>query len=89
MIAPLRYDHEARLVRMLDQTLLPTQEHWLRLETPESVAEAIKNLRVRGAPAIGIAAAYGVVLSLRQGQGARGKPLRLPARSWNRRAPRR
>src|SRR5690606_15206933 len=50
---------------LLDQTRLPTEEVWLTLRTPEEVAEAIRSLRVRGAPAIGIAAAYGVVLALR------------------------
>ena len=49
----------------MDQTELPGREVWLPLCEPEAVAEAICNLRVRGAPAIGIAAAYGVALALR------------------------
>ena len=65
MIAPLIYDEEERLVRLLDQTLLPTREQWLDIRRPEEMAEAIGMLRVRGAPAIGIAASYGVVLALR------------------------
>ena len=65
MIAPLVFDPERRVVALLDQTLLPTREHWLEITTPEVMAEAIRMLRVRGAPAIGIAAAYGVVLALR------------------------
>ncbi len=65
MIAPLTYNLEEHVVRLLDQTLLPSREHWLRIKTPEVMAEAIRMLRVRGAPAIGIAAAYGVVLALR------------------------
>ena len=36
---------------------------WLRCETPEEVAEAIRTLAVRGAPAIGLAAAYGLALA--------------------------
>lgn len=55
---------EGRL-RMIDQTLLPGQ--LLEFDSPdvETVWEAIRTLRVRGAPAIGIAAAYGVVVGLR------------------------
>lgn len=49
---------------LLDQTLLPTQEREIVCETVESVWEAIKMLRVRGAPAIGVAAAYGVVVGM-------------------------
>jgi methylthioribose-1-phosphate isomerase len=48
-------------VRILDQTLLPAEEAYRDLETVEAVAEAIRTLRVRGAPLIGIAAAMGVV----------------------------
>jgi methylthioribose-1-phosphate isomerase len=48
-------------IRILDQTLLPAEEAYRDLETVEAVAEAIKTLRVRGAPLIGIAAAMGVV----------------------------
>jgi methylthioribose-1-phosphate isomerase len=55
-------DHNGHLV-LLDQTRLPTELKWIDCQTTESVWEAIKMLRVRGAPAIGIAAAYGVVVS--------------------------
>src|SRR5215210_5176311 len=44
-------------VRILDQTLLPEEERYLDLRTVEEMAEAIRSLRVRGAPLIGIAAA--------------------------------
>lgn len=54
-----------RTVRILDQTLLPTEECYLELTSVEAVAEAIRTLRVRGAPLIGIAAAMGVTLSAR------------------------
>ena len=54
-------------VRILDQTLLPGEERYLELETVDAVAEAIRTLRVRGAPLIGIAAAMGVTLALRRG----------------------
>ncbi|QDT99374.1 S-methyl-5-thioribose-1-phosphate isomerase [Gimesia aquarii] len=51
-------------LQMIDQTLLPTEFREIECRTVETVWEAIKKLRVRGAPAIGIAAAYGVVLGL-------------------------
>lgn len=47
---------------IIDQTLLPGEQKRLRLETPEAVYEAIKQLRVRGAPAIGCAAAVGLAV---------------------------
>lgn len=65
MIPPLHWNDPAFRVDLLDQTRLPVEEVWLEIETPEQMAEAIRLLRVRGAPAIGIAAAYGVVLALR------------------------
>ena len=49
---------------LIDQTMLPTEILRIECEDVETVWEAIKMLRVRGAPAIGIAAAYGVVLGL-------------------------
>src|SRR5438128_2524647 len=53
-------------LRLLDQTLLPTQIQYRDCHTVEEIWEAIRTLRVRGAPAIGIAAAYGVVLGMQQ-----------------------
>ena len=61
-----------RGVRILDQTLLPDQERYLDLQTVEQVAEAIRMLRVRGAPLIGIAAAMGVTLETRTGNTLEG-----------------
>ena len=49
---------------LLDQTLLPHQFHYLQLRHEQEVAEAICSLRVRGAPAIGVTAAFGIVLAL-------------------------
>src|SRR5438876_8065195 len=51
-------------VRLLDQTLLPTRLEYRDCRTVEEVWEAIRTLRVRGAPAIGVAAAMGVVLGM-------------------------
>ena len=56
--------HEGEL-RLLDQTRLPHAEVYVRCKDIETVYEAIANLRVRGAPAIGIAAAYGLRLPFR------------------------
>jgi methylthioribose-1-phosphate isomerase len=56
-------------VRMLDQRLLPTEEKYLMLYSHEEVADAIKNMIVRGAPAIGIAAAMGLALGASQSVG--------------------
>jgi methylthioribose-1-phosphate isomerase len=47
-----------------DQTKLPLQEVTLKIQTVEQMAEAIKNLRVRGAPLLGAAAAFGVALAV-------------------------
>src|SRR5690606_29188011 len=65
-------DVDGHLV-LLDQTRLPQQVVELSCHDAETVWEAIKVLRVRGAPAIGIAAAYGVCLGVRRQieQGAR------------------
>ena len=50
-------------VVMLDQRLLPSRESYLTCKTSSAVAEGIRDMVVRGAPAIGVAAAYGVVLA--------------------------
>ncbi len=63
MIAPVRWDG-ARLV-LIDQTRLPTEQVERACATWTEVAEAIRSLVVRGAPAIGVAAAFGVVLAAR------------------------
>ncbi|MEZ5579974.1 MAG: S-methyl-5-thioribose-1-phosphate isomerase [Candidatus Competibacteraceae bacterium] len=52
-------------LELLDQRLLPTVERYRRLTSAADVAQAIRDMVVRGAPAIGIAAAYGVVLAAR------------------------
>ncbi|RLE37432.1 S-methyl-5-thioribose-1-phosphate isomerase, partial [Candidatus Acetothermia bacterium] len=54
-------------IDMVDQTLLPERTVVLRLTGLAEVAEAIRAMRVRGAPAIGITAAYGIVLGFERG----------------------
>ncbi len=59
-IIPVKWADEG--VLMLDQRLLPTEEKWLTLRTYNDVAAGIKDMVVRGAPAIGVSAAYGMAL---------------------------
>jgi methylthioribose-1-phosphate isomerase len=63
----LRYD--AGTLWVLDQTVLPFQERELALRGVEDVATAIRRLSVRGAPLIGVAAAYGIALELHAAPG--------------------
>ena len=56
-------------VRMLDQRLLPMEEKYLMLRSYEEVADAIKKMVVRGAPAIGVSAAMGLALGANQSVG--------------------
>jgi methylthioribose-1-phosphate isomerase len=60
-VEPLRFEEGTLLV--LDQRALPAEERWIRCEAVEQVADCIRTLAVRGAPAIGIAAAYGLSLA--------------------------
>src|SRR5215210_1667211 len=56
-------------VRMLDQRLLPSEETYLMLRSYDEVAEAIRKMVIRGAPAIGVAAAMGIALGASQSVG--------------------
>ena len=60
-VEPLRFEDGALM--LLDQRALPEAERWIRCETVEDVADCIRTLAVRGAPAIGLAAAYGMALA--------------------------
>jgi methylthioribose-1-phosphate isomerase len=68
-VEPLRFEDGALLI--LDQRALPGEERWIRCVRPAEVADCIRTLAVRGAPAIGIAAAYGMALV----DGERGEEL--------------
>lgn len=59
-------------VRMLDQRRLPHETVYLDLKTSDEVAAAIRDMVIRGAPAIGAAAAYGIVLAAKAAQGRSG-----------------
>jgi len=67
---------EGRLA-LLDQRLLPGREKILRLRTVTEVARAIRTMQVRGAPAIGVAAAYGMALDAAQPRAAPEKAAKL------------
>ena len=58
---PLRFDGEA--LELIDQLRLPGEEVWIRCETEREVGRAIRDMNVRGAPAIGCAAAYGMAIA--------------------------
>ena len=62
-------------VRFIDQTRLPTEEVYVTCGTYQEVATAIRDMVVRGAPAIGVAAAMGIALGVKTIHGAgRGQP---------------
>jgi methylthioribose-1-phosphate isomerase len=67
MIKTVEWTNEG--IRMLDQRLLPSEEKYLMLRSYEEVAEAIKKMVVRGAPAIGVSAAMGLALGASQSVG--------------------
>ncbi len=60
-LRPIRW--RERSLHLLEQRLLPFKEKWVHCDSVEKVAKAIEDMTVRGAPAIGITAAYGVALA--------------------------
>jgi methylthioribose-1-phosphate isomerase len=62
-LSPLRLSEDGRILHLLDQRALPGETRWLELGDLESVARAIEDLAVRGAPAIGCAAAMGCAVA--------------------------
>lgn len=64
VVAPVRYE-EGKLY-FLDQTLLPLEEKYLLIDNADAAWQAIKRLVVRGAPAIGVGAAYALFVAVRQ-----------------------
>ena len=79
-------------VRFIDQTRLPLEESYVLATTYEQVADVIVTMVVRGAPAIGVSAAYGVALGALRSNGARRrKNLRRSskrsARGWRAHGP--
>jgi methylthioribose-1-phosphate isomerase len=66
VLQSLRYNSAQAQVEVIDQTLLPHQLVWHPLRSLDQFCEAIVTMRVRGAPLIGITAAYGLALALRE-----------------------
>ncbi len=64
LFSPIMWKDESLF--LIDQRILPTEEHWVECRRVEEVAEAIRSMIVRGAPAIGITAGYGVALAFRR-----------------------
>ena len=62
----IRWDRDEGALVLLDQTRLPGEVAYAYCRDLQSVAEAIRQLKVRGAPAIGVAAAFGVVVGVRR-----------------------
>ena len=62
-IRPIKYNDG--VLSLIDQRLLPTEEVWLEYTDYQAVAEAIRSMVVRGAPAIGVTAAYGALFGAR------------------------
>jgi methylthioribose-1-phosphate isomerase len=62
----VRWSDDGRAVELLDQTLLPEAERYISITSAEEMAAAIRELRVRGAPAIGVAAALGLAIEMAQ-----------------------
>ena len=67
-IQPIRWQDDH--LELLDQRLLPHQQQWLAIHTCGQTAAAIRQMSVRGAPAIGVAAAYGMALAAREADGS-------------------
>jgi methylthioribose-1-phosphate isomerase len=64
-VTPLRWDGHS--LSLLDQRLLPLEEVWVECRTASDVADAIRTMVVRGAPAIGVSAAFGMAMAARAG----------------------
>ncbi|HNW12028.1 MAG TPA: s-methyl-5-thioribose-1-phosphate isomerase, partial [Candidatus Rifleibacterium sp.] len=64
MIDAVSYHSDSGSLELLDQTLLPVETKTVRCHNEHEVAHAIVTMKVRGAPAIGVAAAYGIALGL-------------------------
>ena len=63
-------------VRFIDQTKLPAEESYVVCKTAEQVADAIRKMVVRGAPAIGVAAAMGIALGIKNSKASTGAELK-------------
>jgi methylthioribose-1-phosphate isomerase len=67
-LQPFRFDEEEGVFWLLDQRRLPQEEVWVPVRTAREMAQAIRDMVVRGAPAIGVSAAFGMVLAHMAGE---------------------
>jgi methylthioribose-1-phosphate isomerase len=67
-LLPFRFDDEEGVFWLVDQRRLPQEEVWVPVRTAREMAQAIRDMVVRGAPAIGVSAAFGVVLAHMAGE---------------------
>lgn len=63
-LSSIFWDRSSEGLMILDQTLLPNEKRYEKITSAEQMWDAIKKLKVRGAPAIGIAAAFGVYVEI-------------------------
>jgi methylthioribose-1-phosphate isomerase len=68
MVRALEWIEEPAALRLIDQTRLPSQEIYIDVRTVDVLVKAIKDLAVRGAPALGAVGALGVVVAMHQGE---------------------
>ena len=78
-------DWDGDAIVIIDQTLLPGKERLLTLREVGELAEAIRSLRVRGAPALGVAGALGIAMAVRRAQ-ERGTDIKAAAEEGQSRA---
>lgn len=71
IIVPARLNEAKDTMILLDQTLLPVEKKFIEVSKLEDIWEAIKKLRVRGAPAIGVAAGFGIYLGVKDSKADR------------------
>jgi len=76
-VTPLSWDGQT--LSLLDQRLLPREETWIACQTAPAVADAIRTMVVRGAPAIGVAAAYGMAMAAARGDDLQATAAELKA----------
>ncbi len=76
-LLPLRLDLEGRTLWLLDQRRLPHEEVWIPCRSAQETAQAIREMVVRGAPAIGLTAAFGLVLAHLAGEDPEAADLAL------------
>ncbi len=65
-LSPIQWNNERNIVEIIDQRLLPYKLEWLEIKSVKEMAQAITDMALRGAPLIGISAAYGMALAVKE-----------------------